>query len=99
MRACGRQLKSGHVELALMSALDMLRDPRWGRSEECYSEDPYLSSRMAAAAVTGQQSEGVSCVAKHFAARARPPAELSQRSENRRAGTPGDPFSRHAGLL
>lgn len=64
--ACGRQLKSGHVELALMSALDMLRDPRWGRSEECYSEDPYLSSRMAAAAVTGMQSEGVSCVAKHF---------------------------------
>ena len=64
--ACGRQVKSGHVELALMSALDMLRDPRWGRSEECYSEDPYLSSRMAAAAVTGMQSEGVSCVAKHF---------------------------------
>ena len=64
--ACGRQLKSGHVELALMSALDMLRDPRWGRSEECYSEDPYLSSRMAAAAVTGMHSEGVSCVAKHF---------------------------------
>ena len=64
--ACGRQLKSGHVELALMSALDVLRDPRWGRSEECYSEDPYLSSRMAAAAVTGMQSEGVSCVAEHF---------------------------------
>lgn len=64
--SCGRQLRSGHVELALMSALDVLRDPRWGRSEECYSEDPYLSSQMAAAAVTGMQSEGVSCVAKHF---------------------------------
>lgn len=64
--ACGRQLRSGHVELALMSALDVLRDPRWGRSEECYSEDPYLSSQMAAAAVAGMQSEGVSCVAKHF---------------------------------
>ena len=64
--ACGRQLRSGHVELALMSALDVLRDPRWGRSEECYSEDPYLSSQMAAAAVTGMQLEGVSCVAKHF---------------------------------
>lgn len=37
-KACGKQLKSGHVELALMSALDMARDPRWGRSEECYSE-------------------------------------------------------------
>lgn len=39
-KACGKQLKSGHVDLALMSALDMARDPRWGRSEECYSEDP-----------------------------------------------------------
>ena len=36
-KACGKQLKSGHVDLALMSALDMARDPRWGRSEECYS--------------------------------------------------------------
>ena len=55
--ACGRQLRSGHVELALMSALDVLRDPRWGRSEECYSEDPYLSSQMAAAAVTGSSQK------------------------------------------
>ena len=57
--ACGRQLKSGHVELALMSALDVLRDPRWGRSEECYSEDPYLSSRMAAAAMQACCDAGV----------------------------------------
>lgn len=64
--ACGRQLASGHVDLALMSVLDILRDPRWGRSEECYSEDPFLSAQMAAAAVTGMQSSGVSCVAKHF---------------------------------
>ena len=28
-KACGKQLKSGHVDLALMSALDMARDPRW----------------------------------------------------------------------
>ncbi|MDD7740797.1 MAG: glycoside hydrolase family 3 N-terminal domain-containing protein [Lachnospiraceae bacterium] len=67
-RACGRQLRSGHVDLALMSVLDVLRDPRWGRSEECYSEDPYLCSRMAKAAVEGMQSQNVGCVAKHFCA-------------------------------
>lgn len=67
-RACGKQLKSGHVELALMSALDVARDPRWGRSEECYSEDPCLAAVMAKAAVTGMQSTGVGSVAKHFCA-------------------------------
>lgn len=63
-----KQLKSGHVELALMSALDVARDPRWGRSEECYSEDPCLAAAMAKAAVTGMQSTGVGSVAKHFCA-------------------------------
>lgn len=66
--ACGMQLASGKVDLALMSVLDILRDPRWGRSEECYSEDPFLSARMAEAAVKGMQSAGVACVAKHFCA-------------------------------
>ena len=51
-----------------MSALDMARDPRWGRSEECYSEDPCLAASMAKAAVTGMQSTGVGSVAKHFCA-------------------------------
>ena len=67
-KACGKQLKSGHVDLALMSALDMARDPRWGRSEECYSEDPCLAASMAKAAVTGMQSTGVGSVATHFCA-------------------------------
>jgi len=49
-RVSGRQLQNMGVDFALMSMLDVLRDPRWGRSEECYSEDPYLSARMAEAA-------------------------------------------------
>ena len=56
------------VDLALVSALDVLRDPRWGRSEECFSEDPVLASRMAQAAVRGIQSQGVDVVAKHLCA-------------------------------
>lgn len=67
-RISGLQQKSIGVGIALMSMLDILRDPRWGRSEECYSEDPYLAARMAEAAVKGMQSTGVLCVAKHYAA-------------------------------
>lgn len=45
--------RGGH--LGLVSALDILRDPRWGRAEECYSEDPYLAAQLTAAAVRGLQ--------------------------------------------
>ena len=64
----GRQLKEQGVDLALISVLDVLRDPRWGRSEECFSEDPLLCSVMADAAVTGCMEQGVDVVAKHFCA-------------------------------
>ena len=64
----GKQLRQMGVDLALVSALDVLRDPRWGRSEECFSEDPVLASRMAQAAVRGIQSQGVDVVAKHLCA-------------------------------
>lgn len=65
---CARQMKSAGVDLALMSVLDVLRDPRWGRSEECYGEDPFLCASLAAAAVSGCQKNGVTSVAKHFCA-------------------------------
>lgn len=67
-QVCGRQLKQMGVDFALVSTLDILRDPRWGRSEECYGEDPYLSAELARAIVTGIQKEGVAVVAKHFCA-------------------------------
>lgn len=67
-KVSGQQLKSMGIDLALVSALDVLRDPRWGRSEECFGEDPYLSSRMAEAAVRGIQGQGVDVVAKHMCA-------------------------------
>ncbi|WP_051638552.1 beta-glucosidase family protein [Butyrivibrio sp. NC2002] len=66
--ASGKQLRDGHVDLALMSMLDVMRDPRWGRCEECYSEDPVLCGRMAGAAVRGVQKGGTYSVAKHFCA-------------------------------
>lgn len=64
----GRQLKEMGVDLALISMLDVLRDPRWGRSEECYGEDPYLCAKNAEAAVRGCVSGGVEALSKHFCA-------------------------------
>ncbi|MDO5377812.1 MAG: glycoside hydrolase family 3 N-terminal domain-containing protein [Clostridia bacterium] len=65
---CGRQLRGMGVNLALVSVLDVLRDPRWGRGEECYGEDPLLASRFARAIVEGIQSQGPAVVAKHLLA-------------------------------
>ncbi|MBR6029768.1 MAG: glycoside hydrolase family 3 C-terminal domain-containing protein [Clostridia bacterium] len=65
---CARQERSFGIRLSNASLLDILRDPRWGRSEECFGEDPCLSSRMAEALVQGMAAEGVGVVAKHFCA-------------------------------
>lgn len=52
--------------------LDVAREPRWGRVEETFGEDTYLSSRMAYAIVTGEQGEDISrpdkvvCEPKHY---------------------------------
>ena len=47
--------RGGHV--ALVSALDIARDPRWGRTEECFGEDPYLAARLTEALVRGMQGD------------------------------------------
>ena len=47
--------KDGHCRLA--PTVDLCRDPRWGRNEEGYGEDPYLTGKMASAYITGMQDE------------------------------------------
>ena len=42
---------------ALTPVVDVARDPRWGRVEETYGEDPYLVSRLGIAAVRGFQGD------------------------------------------
>lgn len=64
----GKQLREMGVDFALTSMLDVLRDPRWGRSEECYSEDPFLSAGFAAAVTKGLRKTGIEVVSKHFCA-------------------------------
>ncbi|MFU8815639.1 MAG: glycoside hydrolase family 3 N-terminal domain-containing protein, partial [Pseudomonadales bacterium] len=55
---------------ALAPVLDIARDPRWGRLEETYGEDPYLAARMGVAYVRGLQGsdlkQGVLATGKHF---------------------------------
>ncbi|HZL44119.1 MAG TPA: glycoside hydrolase family 3 N-terminal domain-containing protein [Verrucomicrobiae bacterium] len=46
--------------------LDVMRDPRWGRCEESYGEDPYLVSELAIQMVNGMQAQQIVSTMKHF---------------------------------
>lgn len=59
-RLMAKELAAKGVHLALVSTLDLLKDPRWGRSEECFGEDPILSARMSEAIVQGFQGSLIS---------------------------------------
>lgn len=52
-----QELAAKGVHLALVSTLDLVKDPRWGRSEECFGEDPILAAKMSEAVVTGFQGD------------------------------------------
>ena len=77
--AAGDEARSAGVEQVFTPVLGLARDPRWGRTEETYGEDPYLVSRMAVAAVTGLQGDEffigphhVMATMKHFAVHSQP---------------------------
>jgi len=67
-RALGEETASYRVNVLLGPGLNTKRSPLCGRSFEYFSEDPYLSGKMAAGYVRGIQSTGVSACPKHFAA-------------------------------
>ncbi|HVO11878.1 MAG TPA: CIA30 family protein [Vicinamibacteria bacterium] len=77
--AAGDEARSAGVGQVFTPVLDLARDPRWGRTEETYGEDPYLVSRLAVAAVTGLQGDTfgldhhhVLATMKHFAVHGQP---------------------------
>ncbi|HEX5085114.1 MAG TPA: glycoside hydrolase family 3 N-terminal domain-containing protein [Blastocatellia bacterium] len=85
------RIRGGHQVLG--PNLDLARDPRWGRTEETYGEDPYLASRLGVACIKALQGPGpgvdgehVMATAKHYAAHGQPesgtnvgPSNISER--------------------
>ena len=66
-RAMGEEAAAQEVAVLLGPGLNTKRSPLCGRNFEYFSEDPYLSGKMAAAYVRGIQTEGISACPKHFA--------------------------------
>lgn len=91
--AAAMEARARGTHQVLAPVVDLGREPRWGRTEETYGEDPYLVSRMGVAAVQGFQGQGptvdkqhVVATLKHFAAHGQPeggtniaPANYSER--------------------
>ena len=59
-----REIRARGVTQALSPVVDIARDPRWGRIEETFGEDPYLAGEMGVAAVEGLQGPGRARVLK-----------------------------------
>jgi len=77
--AAADEMASAGDDQAFTPVLDLARDPRWGRTEETYGEDPYLGSRIGVAAIEGLQGPNflidrhhVLATAKHFAVHGEP---------------------------
>ena len=88
-----REIRARGVHHVLSPVVDVALDPRWGRIEETFGEDPYLVSRMGVAAIKGFQGEGfpiaddkVLTTLKHMTGHGQPeagmnvgPAQISER--------------------
>ena len=107
--AIRRQMRAVGAHQALAPVLDLARDPRWGRTEETYGEDPYLASRIGVAYVRGLQgddlSRGIVATGKHFVGYGAPagglnwaPAQLGRRELLEQFTLPFDAAIREAGL-
>ncbi len=91
--ATAEAARSRGAHLVLTPVVDVMREPRWGRVEETYGEDPYLAAQLGAAAVRGFQGDGefkdkkhVLATLKHFTGHGEPesgsnigPANISER--------------------
>lgn len=62
----GASMRELGIHQGLAPVLDVVRDPRWGRVDECIGEDPYLVGTVGTAYVQGLQSAGVHATLKHF---------------------------------
>ncbi|HMF42877.1 MAG TPA: glycoside hydrolase family 3 N-terminal domain-containing protein, partial [Polyangia bacterium] len=87
MTVVAKETRARGAHHTLAPVVDVMRDPRWGRAEETYGEDPYLVSRMGVAAVRGLQGRApvgakidanhVMATLKHFAVHGQPEAGMN----------------------
>jgi beta-glucosidase len=80
-RVIRAQMMAVGVRQGLSPVLDVVRDPRWGRVEENYGEDPYLVATMGTTYVKGLQGEdikqGIAATLKHFVGYGKPEGGLN----------------------
>jgi beta-glucosidase-like glycosyl hydrolase len=65
--AIGASMRRVGVHQGLAPVLDVVRDYRWGRNEECIGEDPYLVATIGSRYVRGLERSGIVATLKHFA--------------------------------
>jgi beta-glucosidase len=82
--AIAEDTRSRGAHQALAPVVDVARDPRWGRVEETFGEDPYLVAQMGISAVKGFQGDGkfktkkrIIATLKHFAAHGQPESGIN----------------------
>ncbi len=64
--ALAEETRDKGAQVLLAPTLNIHRSPLAGRNFECFSEDPYLSARMAVAYIRGVQSRGIGATVKHY---------------------------------
>ena len=104
-RHIGRSMRVRGAHQALSPIFDITRDPRWGRIEETYGEDPYVAMAMGVASVRGLQGEGIAATGKHLVGHGLPeggmnraPAHIGSREMRDMFLLPFEAAVRDAGL-
>ena len=65
-RVIGDSMRALGIHQGLAPVLDVISDPRWGRVDECISEDPYVVGTLGTSYLRGLQGAGVHATLKHF---------------------------------
>ena len=76
-QAAGEEARVIGIHQILSPVLDLARELRWGRVEETFGEDPYLTASIGTAFVRGYQKFNITCTPKHFLAHGSPSGGLN----------------------